>query len=387
MKALYISSESNSPTGIKFPARVAGSAPRRIVELDGLRGIAILFVVSFHYINNQLVDRTDSLSKAIAKATSFGWVGVDLFFVLSGFLIGSILIANKSSENYFKTFYVRRLVRIVPNYFLLLIVFVAIWNLPYFASNYFLAGQQEIPLWSYFLMVHNFYMASFHSLGNDALSITWSIGIEEQFYIIFPFIVFFAKRSWLPWILGLLIVSAIGVRSLFEHWIPKYVLLPSRMDGLSIGFLIAYFNYTGALQTHKQKIISSLTIVLFCVLAACAYLYWRYTDLGSSKHTFFAIAFGILVVYALALPKTWFGAILRNRALVWVGTISYSLYLFHYMILGLVHHFTGQTGIGIADFQDVIFSIVAFALSLFISWTVFNLLEQPMVKIGKRFKY
>ncbi|HKP32089.1 MAG TPA: acyltransferase family protein, partial [Chitinophagaceae bacterium] len=107
MKALYISSESNGDPIAQKPKGLAGSSPKRIKELDGLRGIAILLVLSFHYINNQMVNRTDTLSKAITKATSFGWVGVDLFFVLSGFLIGSILIANKLKDNYFRTFYIR----------------------------------------------------------------------------------------------------------------------------------------------------------------------------------------------------------------------------------------------------------------------------------------
>ena len=102
----------------------------RIKQLDGLRGLAVLFVVAFHYINNQisngLVDQQSATTfqKILLKATYFGWVGVDLFFVLSGFLIGSILLRNKKSINLFKTFYIRRFVRIIPIYYLLLLVFL-----------------------------------------------------------------------------------------------------------------------------------------------------------------------------------------------------------------------------------------------------------------------
>lgn len=387
MKALYISSESDISAGTIVPAGAASIAPRRIIELDGLRGIAILLVVSFHYINNQMVDRTDSLSKAITKATSFGWVGVDLFFVLSGFLIGSILIANKSSQNYFKTFYARRFVRIVPNYFLLLIVFLTMWNLPYFASNYFLSGKQEIPFWSYFLMVHNFFMAKYETLGNDALSVTWSIGIEEQFYLLFPFIVYFFPRKWIPWILVTLIFGAFGFRSLFDHWIPRYVLLPSRMDGLAIGFLIGYLSQTGALVTYRKLILKASRLVIILILAICTLSYWKYNDLGIAKHTLFAIGFGILVIYALMLPKTWLGSFLRSKALVWIGAISYSLYLFHYLIMVVVFHIAGYTGVGIFGIKEIILTIIAFSTSLIVSWLIYRWLEQPMVKIGKRFKY
>ena len=79
---------------------------KRIPELDGLRGIAILLVLSFHYINNQLIQSENKIGKTLTKLTSFGWVGVDLFFVLSGFLIGSILMRSQSSPKYFTTFFV-----------------------------------------------------------------------------------------------------------------------------------------------------------------------------------------------------------------------------------------------------------------------------------------
>ena len=81
---------------------------KRIPQIDGLRAIAILLVISFHYVNNQLVNATDKIAKFFCFVTSFGWAGVDLFFVLSGFLIGSILIANKQKNKYFSTFYIEK---------------------------------------------------------------------------------------------------------------------------------------------------------------------------------------------------------------------------------------------------------------------------------------
>jgi peptidoglycan/LPS O-acetylase OafA/YrhL len=385
MKELSISLENKIKTTTNL--RPVGRGPGRIAELDGLRGIAILLVVSFHYINNQLVDSENRIGKYLAKATGFGWVGVDLFFVLSGFLIGSILIANKRKENYFKTFYIRRLVRIVPNYFLLLICFYIIWHLSWFAKNYFLTIHNDIPLWSYFAMVHNFYMAHFNSLGNDALSVTWSIGIEEQFYLIFPFLVFFVKDRWLPWLLGALIILSILVRAQFDHWIPRYVLLPARLDGLAMGFLIAYFNYHGHLSAYKDKLMKWLPVVLVTDILICGFFYWKYDDLGVVKHTLFSIVFSILIIIALIKPDGWYGSVLRNKALVWIGTISYSLYLFHYLILGIAHHINGQMNIGIHNPKDILISILAFICSILLSWAIYKKLEQPMVKLGKRFSY
>ncbi len=359
----------------------------RIPELDGLRGIAILLVVSFHYLNNQLVDNTDKLSKVISKVTSFGWVGVDLFFVLSGFLIGSVLITNRNSPNYFKTFFTRRSVRIIPNYFLLLLVFVIIWSIPYFNRNYFLAEHEIIPTWSYFLMVHNFFMSHYDSFGNRALSVTWSIAIEEQFYILFPFIVYFLKRKWLPFALITFIISAIIVRSLFSSWIPQYVLLPSRMDGLALGLLIAYANTTSIIDMYRSILVKTLWPLLVIIIVACAFLYWRYNDLGLVKFTLFGLGFSIFLVFALIYKNSWFGILLRNKILMWIGTISYSLYLFHFLILGLAYHICGKNGIGIHSRVDILITICAFAGALGISYLVYKALEQPMVKLGKRSKY
>ena len=115
---------------IKPARRSVQPVSERIKELDGLRGVAILLVVSFHYINNQLINTPGIVAKSLFTLTSFGWVGVDLFFILSGFLIGSILIKEKGKPNYFSTFYIRRIVRIIPNYYLLLGVFAILLSVP-----------------------------------------------------------------------------------------------------------------------------------------------------------------------------------------------------------------------------------------------------------------
>jgi peptidoglycan/LPS O-acetylase OafA/YrhL len=359
----------------------------RIIELDGLRGIAILLVVSFHYLNNQLLESQNSLGKVLGRATQFGWLGVDLFFVLSGFLIGTILIANKGSQNYFKTFFLRRVLRIVPNYFLLLLCFTIIWKCNLFSDNYYLTGNNNIPLWSYYAMLHNVFMALHNSLGNDALNITWSIGVEEQFYIFFPFLVFLFNVRWLHVLLIGLIIFASIFRAQFHNWVPTYVLLPSRVDGLSMGFLVAWFNNKGVISRYKQPLTTYLIGAIIFFVIGCGYLYWKYDDLGPAKHTLFAVVFASFLVLALVQPRSAYGALLRTKALVWVGQISYSLYLFHTLLLGLAHQLTGQKMNRIQSGTDVLMSILAFLLSLLFSWLVYRRLEKPMVTLGKRFKY
>lgn len=359
----------------------------RIMELDGLRGIAILLVISFHYINNQLVNSLSPIGKLLAKATSFGWVGVDLFFVLSGFLIGSVLMRTKESNNFFSTFYLRRFLRIIPNYYLLLVLFIIVQLLPYFSSNYMITGNQAIPLSSYFIMIHNFYIAYENNMGVGALSILWSIGIEEQFYLIFPFIVQYLKEKPLLFALVVFIIGASFVRLYYNNWIPRYVLLPARMDSISLGVLVAYFHRYLDFESFIKKNISYLILFLIFDVVICAGGYALYGDLGVIKHTLFAIAFTIALILAL-VKVPFYAAMLRNKLLCWIGTISYSLYLFHYFILILFQDFNGhENGVVINNQQDVMVTLLALACSFFIGWAIFKLLETPFVKWGKRFNY
>jgi len=361
---------------------------KRIPELDGLRGIAILLVLSFHYINNQLIQSESKIGIALSKITSFGWVGVDLFFVLSGFLIGSILMRTQNSPKYFTTFFARRFLRIIPNYYLLLFIFIIVLSIPWFKGNNFLTGNNVIPIWSYFTLTHNFYMAQLNNMGNDSMSVTWSIGIEEQFYIVFPFIVYFVKDKWLPMVLAVAIILACFLRVGHESWIPPYVLLPCRMDAISFGALVAWLNINKDLPALSRKYFKVLMAIILIDVLICAFLYFKYQDLGVLKNSLFAMTFAILLIFALTHKEGLYGRLLRNRMLVWVGTISYSLYLFHYLILGIFHQAIGNYGgVGINNKKDLVISIAAFATSILFSFSVYKLLESPMVKWGKRLKY
>ena len=369
------------------PESAATKSGGRILELDGLRGIAALMVVVFHYVNNQLVTSSVPGAGMLSKLTEFGWVGVDLFFVLSGFLIGSILIRNKPSKQYFSTFFVRRVVRIVPNYFLAVGLFILITNLSFFKDNYFLTSNNVIPWWSYFAMVHNIYMGALQNLGNQAMSITWSIGIEEQFYIIFPFIIYYLKDKWLPWVLIACIITAGIVRGMMPHWITGYVLLPCRMDGLALGVLIAWLMQRTDLATFVKRNKFPLIGAMLVNIMFCAITYYKFGDLGPVKHTLFAFFFAIAMLFALTLKNSWYAAALRMKWLTWIGTISYSLYLFHYLTLGVVHQFAGNDEIGIYNTADIGISIMALAIAIGFSWLVYTVLESRFVNFGKRFRY
>jgi len=277
---------------------------KRIPELDGLRGIAVLMVVAFHYVNNQLINSSTLLGRIFYKLTSVGWVGVDLFFVLSGFLIGTILMNNRRSENYFSTFYIRRIVRIIPNYYLLIAFFVIICFIPLFSSDYFLTGNNVIPVWAYLLMFHNVFIAHLQNFGNTSVSVTWSIGVEEQFYIIFPFLVYLIKEKWLPWLLISAIIIAPIVRMQYSNWVPAYVLLPCRMDSIAFGALIAYMNHFHSLSAFVKRFRITIMVVLILDIFTCIFLSAKYGDLGIFRNTLFAIVFSAMVIFALVYKNS-----------------------------------------------------------------------------------
>ena len=140
-------------------------------------------------------------------------------------------------------------------------------------------------------MLHNIYMAWLHNMGNNAMSVTWSIGIEEQFYIIFPFIVYFLKDRWLPFFLLICIVLAIIFRMQFQDWIPPYVLLHCRMDAISFGVLVAWINYHYDLKEAVDKFYKPLILIIVLDIIICAFLYYKYADLGNIRNTLFGIFF------------------------------------------------------------------------------------------------
>src|ERR1700741_4392574 len=153
--------------------------PRKIPQLDAIRGIAILVVV---------VHNLHGLDfPPLSLVTNYGWMGVDLFFVLSGFLITGILLDTKLSEHYFRNFYARRGLRIWPLYYaVLLFMFVVVPLLrPQDTAELF---QRSSPWWSYPLFLQNF-LVNAPALAVGPLGVSWSLAVEELFYLVWPFFV------------------------------------------------------------------------------------------------------------------------------------------------------------------------------------------------------
>jgi peptidoglycan/LPS O-acetylase OafA/YrhL len=215
----------------------------RIPELDGIRGIAISLVVIRHYVANITPSTPGSPLAYVLATLRLTWTGVDLFFVLSGFLIGGILWDARQSETYFSAFYMRRIYRIWP----VLFAWLAIYIIATPISNHAIWVRtfgHEIPVWSYALFVQNIEMTLKQTYGAAWLSATWSLAVEEQFYVVLPLVVFaISSVRKLAVIVGGACIAAIVFRTWMafhgDIYYGPYMLLPSRSDALGCGVLIA----------------------------------------------------------------------------------------------------------------------------------------------------
>lgn len=213
------------------PPLIASST--RIPALDGLRGIAILLVLICHLLA-QLKSNSGIFRYAVV-AGRLTWSGVDLFFVLSGFLIGGILLDARSSPRYYTTFYARRAFRILPIYAVLL----ALCSLRYLPFHWLPASlgtfsPVEIPWIAYLTFTQNLWMARLADLGLGTLSPTWSLTVEEQFYLTMPVIVRKIPRAKLATVLLSVILGVPVLRVFIHHFfVPSalacHVLMPCPM--------------------------------------------------------------------------------------------------------------------------------------------------------------
>jgi peptidoglycan/LPS O-acetylase OafA/YrhL len=309
----------------------------RIPELDGLRGFAIGLVLILHYF---VVPTPSRIALYFRLAGS----GVDLFFVLSGFLIAGILLDAKHSPSYYKTFYLRRFYRIIPLY--------AIWLVAFAIGVYWVGPSGPLPLrsafngglglWTYFLFLQNFSMAKLGAIGASWMGITWSLAVEEQFYLLLPLV---ARRlnakALMKFALGM-ILTAFFVRLAFRlagaNEMSSLVLLPSRADTFGIGILVAlaYRNQTIWLwfTSHRRYLYTA-----FIILGA-GVVNWTLRDFKLMEwagFTWMALFYTCLLLLVLAKPGPVERAIFGKWAITRLGTIAYGVYLLHTGILFLCH--------------------------------------------------
>ena len=366
---------------------------RRITELDGIRGMAILLVLIWHYGACEIQAEPGTLLYYGIRALGLTWSGVDLFFVLSGFLIGGILLDNKDSINYFSTFYIRRICRIFPLYFFW--VFLFIGAIPIAARSDWLFGK-SLPLWSYLTFTQNIAMAKTGDFGPNWLGITWSLAIEEQFYLILPLMIFFLSSKRLPYVLACIVLAAPALRFILMRYpngnFSPYVFMPCRADALMLGVLCAYGmrqeGFRRCLTDHRAFLhgLFALLLALAGVFTYKDYRVFSFVML-SYGYSVLALLYSCCLLIALTERRGFVTWVVRNPLMVRLGIIAYGVYLFHQGVSGLIHGLllkqTPQIGGWVA--AGVTLSALLITLTLAeLSWLYF---EKPLVVIGHSFKY
>ncbi len=371
----------------------------RIPELDGLRGIAIGMVLVYHYF---LLTAHPRLASLLSRSLALGrlsWSGVDLFFVLSGFLIGGILLDARNSTNYYTVFYKRRFFRIVPIYMVCLAGFFALraFIQAGHASNFAYMMEGQLPAWPYFVFLQNFWMTKTNTLGAFGLGATWSLAVEEQFYLTLPLLIRLLPRRRLPVFLGVTVLAAIGLRILLflvwrDHSLSRFVLMPCRADALLLGVLgaIAVRNPKSYewLSTNR-KVLGILAGVFVLGIGVMTYLKAGLTGviIQTGGFTWMAGFYLCILLLAVTGPPDWIKRFLRMKWLMWLGGIAYGTYLFHEFVLGAFFTFFRSHPIDLYNAADVLTAVAALVLTLLfckISWTYF---EKPLIKIAHRAGY
>jgi peptidoglycan/LPS O-acetylase OafA/YrhL len=371
----------------------------RIPELDGLRGIAISMVLVFHYFQQPWLTHPGSILAYLQAAARLTWSGVDLFFVLSGFLIGGILLNARKSVNYFQVFYARRFFRIVPIYAtVLFVVKAAAFAGPgMHRGDFSWLGGNSAPWYSYWTFTQNFWMAWTGSLGANVLAITWSLAVEEQFYLTLPLVVrFFSGRALLACVLAGICVAPIARTTIRLVWpdseIAALVLTPCRGDTLLLGVLAAMLLRDDEWKARIQRSKFYFAIAFPVLLLGAAYLTWRLPVLNSpfmasAKYTWMALLYVSFLVYSLTRPKSVPSSVLRFKWLGWLGSIAYGTYLLHQGIQGLVFGCVWKHSPEITGGYTALTTVAALVLTLVVARLSWRYFELPLLRTGHRWKY
>jgi peptidoglycan/LPS O-acetylase OafA/YrhL len=342
---------------------------KHVPQLDGFRALACLLVLTVHLWHYP--QGYDALNRLIGG----GWIGVDLFFVLSGFLITRILLAARDSATYYRDFYGRRTLRIFPLYYAFLAFIFLL--LPHVSHTADLARVEHEQGW-YWLYAANFLIAA-TGWPLAMLQGTWSLAVEEQFYLIWPNVVRHSSIRQLRGICVFLIVACPILRGLLlEHmgWIWDYVATGARADALAWGALIAL----GGLDFLFARFAWPVLIVgSIIVLGALPTGHFRHESLWVSSLGYTLT--GMTAAAGLWLTLRARGSLLASRPMREIGKVSYGLYLLHPVCEVFVSRFYDPRG-GLGALS---FLIVCGAVSFGVAWLSFHFFESPLLRLKTRF--
>lgn len=351
--------------------------------LDGLRGIAILLVVFFHNFG-------------FINYFFFGWLGVDLFFVLSGFLITDILLKTRNTNKFLSRFYIRRILRIFPLYYfslILLLVVIPRLNFTTIDFSYYIKNQ-----WWYWTFLQNWFLVT-HNYGNNttALHHFWSLAVEEQYYLAWPWLILLIKKTkYLLLIMASLLVFIICARYyIWEYKISHFnyygFFTFTRIDGLCIGSMLAIlqFNNPNFLRRFSTIIIFGLALFNFIFYFFNRHNQFTLPYWAIVGYTTFAVIFALLLYEAISAKNRLLQFILEFPSLRFLGKVSFGFYVYHWPVYLLLYPYvslwitknSGQPNHNSKIVISIILTIIGFIISV-ISYYCF---ERYFLKLKKSF--
>lgn len=338
------------------------AAPHRLERLDGIRAVAILLVIGAHTV-----------------LSWHGWEGVHLFFVLSGFLITGILRRARHDTFFWRPFYIKRATRILPPLLLCLIF------------GYFLFRP---PLWVaalYGLFAANIIVVFAKHLMGGGLIVLWSLSVEEHFYLFWPFAIRFLRRRHLLILCSLLLIAEPIARLIagmhYTELAFTYMLTPFQLDGLVAGSMLSLLCEEDSSRAAIARI-SRPAALLFLASYLGLTILWKPFTLESNSLLFKSLGYSLVALTSAAIiaavylhPRSIVSRILASWPMVFLGTISYGLYLFHPELINLVQkvslHIYGRP-------RNWRSTCIGLALAILMSWLSFHLYERPLILWGRR---
>ena len=352
----------------------------RISELDGARAVAIWWVLLFHLYPDSNLSRTPAFLRQII---SHGWIGVDLFFVLSGFLITGILLGSKTKPAYFKNFYGRRALRILPVY---LFTIFAMWICYRGFNSFFILSLAFLANLNNLLHVP-------YPLGG---SVFWSLAVEEHFYLVWPVLIRFTRTGALVATGIAIILVEIFARGVsLAHGIDVYELSWFRLDSLAFGALIAVF-VRSRYYSNRNCIRLAIALVFLAAIVTAAAIPFGAVTIGSPvsstlRYAHFYVCFGAGILMLLALRGHWLTAVFRSRFARVSADLSYCVYLIHLGVLDAYYRrIAPLAGPWLRNefgpfSEGLINTLAILALTFLLALLSRRFLETPFLRLKERF--
>jgi peptidoglycan/LPS O-acetylase OafA/YrhL len=319
-------------------------------------------------------------------AVRFGWMAVGGFFVLSGFLIGRLILERKDRANFFVVFYARRACRILPPYVITLVVCLTLLGI---ITADWRDVVVDLPAWTYFAFVQNFAMAQVNHYGPHWLGPTWTLAVEEHFYLVAPAMLVFTPRRWLVQVLVGCCIGALAMRTaVFGFGVfPEAAglcLIFSLADTLAIGILTAVLFQEGRIDAQRwsPQLALAPSICIGAIWALSRGDVVVYNILRPLLLALAAASFILCVMGGLPIAER-----MKSTTLQFFGNNGYCLYLTHLPVLGLMHGLILGAKPDLATPQQWAVTLVTLPLCVLVGWGMTKLVEEPSMAFARRYAW